>query len=96
MNDDEIEEGPKLGRYVDPNERIQKKRMINEIDDECCHGYDRVYAHRRRCQQHSSEDKDNTLTRSDFVETVFFAMELRTDDSGMATADFDLSESITK
>ncbi len=90
----EMEEPSKLGRYVD-----RKKERMNisspDVAIECCHRYDRVYAHRKR-RRHSSEDKDNTLTRSDFVETVFFAMALRTDDYGVATTDFDLSESITK
>ncbi len=96
MSDEEIQEEPKLGRYAGSNERIGMKRTINMMDIECPHGYDRVYAHRRRSAPQSLEDKDNILTRSDFVETVFFAAELRTDNSGVAMADFDLSESITK
>ncbi len=95
---DEMEEPPKRRRYMDEkNERIGIISSPDAATMQCCHHHDRVYAHRKRQRRHSAEDhKDNTLTRSDFVETVFFAMALRTDNYGVATTDFDLSESITK
>ncbi len=95
ISDDIEEEESKLGRYVgSPRERTRPNWK-----DSNRHRFSRVYAHRKRQRQHYSEEdknKNNILTRSDFTETVFFAMELHTDSNGTATSDFDLSDSITK